>query len=71
MTRVDLGIIGAHEFVNMHNPNKTGETVLFIAVSADGDSMDYMGDLANPLLPSYLRQLAYALEGGITHAEDS
>ena len=71
MTREVKGIIEVHDFVNRHNPNRTGDTVLFIAISPDGDTMDYCGDLGHPMLPSYLRQLAYALEGGTDHAKDT
>ena len=45
-------------------------------IAPDGDSMEYVGDFNHRMMPSYLRQLAYALEayaleGGINHAKDT
>ena len=71
MIREKGGVVNVQEWVNEHAPHLTGETVLFIAIAPDGDSMEYVGDFNHRMMPSYLRQLAYALEGGTDHGKDT
>lgn len=71
MTRVEAGIVNVHRWVNEHAPHRTGEAILFIAIAPDGDSMEFVGDFNHCMMPTYLRQLAYVLEGGINHAKDT
>ena len=66
-----LPMIGAFEFVRTHRPQR-GDLLIMIAVNKEGDSMEYAStNLSNTMIPYYLRQLAYALEGGINHVKDT